>query len=214
MPVKPQEAIAYFRAKTPLEKDAWLALDEEQRERAFTVAGLANARLLQDAIDHIESAMNNGDSYEDFADAIRDTLISGWGGEIPGRIETIFRTNVMTAFSRGHYLTMTDPDVLDDRPYWRFDAVPDSVITDECRACDGVILPASDPWWQSHYPPLHYRCRSTVTALTREQAEREGITASPPSVKVMDGFGRAPTGLPTMPDVSTLHPKIAQMVMR
>jgi len=56
-----------------------------------------------------------------------------------------------------------------------------------------VILAADHPWWQTHYPILHPNCRHRVSTLTQAQAEREGITAHPPSVDVPAGFGIAPS---------------------
>ena len=55
-----------------------------------------------------------------------------------------------------------------------------------------VILPASDPWWASHIPPLHFRCRSAIRSLRKEEAEKRGVMKEAPDAKPDNGFGAAP----------------------
>lgn len=104
---------------------------------------------------------------------------------------TIFRTNVMTSYNSGRHEAAQQ--VKKERPYWRFDGPIDNRTTDICRPCVGVILPADHPWWRTHYSPLHVNCRHRVSTLTKEQAEEQGITKSPPDVQAADGFGKPPS---------------------
>ncbi|KJV38710.1 phage head protein, partial [Acinetobacter indicus] len=39
-----------------------------------------------------------------------------------------------------------------------------------------IVLPIDHPFWLTHYPPLGYRCRCTVIALTEKEALKYGIT--------------------------------------
>jgi SPP1 gp7 family putative phage head morphogenesis protein len=57
-------------------------------------------------------------------------------------------------------------------PYLKFDAVRDASTSAVCNALEGVCRPVGDPFWNTHYPPLHWRCRSTV----RPADEREQVT--------------------------------------
>ena len=50
----------------------------------------------------------------------------GYEGLDPLQADNIFRTNIQTAYNVGHYEQMTDPDVMQLRPYWMYDAVNDS----------------------------------------------------------------------------------------
>jgi hypothetical protein len=89
------------------------------------------------------------------------------------------------------------------RPFLMFDAVLDSNTTEICEACDGVIKPHFDPWWLTHTPILHHRCRSTLRSLRRSEAEERGITDGDPAGDVPGGFGKAPP----LRDDSVLRPK-------
>lgn len=195
-PVKFAEAIRAFRARVPMTKDEWDDLDEAEREYSFTVAGAAQADLVTDVYEAVGRAIEDGTDFDDFKDAIGDSLEESWGGEEPGRLDMIFRNGVQGAYNAGRYEAATAPTVKAERPYWRFDAILDKDTTEDiCRpiAEAHVILSADHPWWQGHYPPLHHNCRSIVTTLTEEEANDEGVTSSPPLVHVMAGFGEAPS---------------------
>ncbi|MEG1092384.1 MAG: phage head morphogenesis protein, partial [Acinetobacter sp.] len=43
-------------------------------------------------------------------------------------------------------------------------------------ALNRIVLPIDHPFWLTHYPPLGFRCRCTVIALTEKQALKYGIT--------------------------------------
>ena len=49
-------------------------------------------------------------------------------------------------------------------------------------------------WAQTHYPPLHYFCRTIVTTVSKEEAEGS-ISESGPDVSPLPGFGAAPAGI-------------------
>ncbi len=51
-------------------------------------------------------------------------------------------------------------------PLLKFDAVLDQGTTNLCRGLDGVVKPVNDPFWNTYYPPNHFRCRSTVQQLS------------------------------------------------
>lgn len=208
-PLKFQEAIDAFRRRVPMTDDDFDQLSDDEREFAFTVAGVAQVELVADVYEAIERAIEDGTTLDDFQGQIGGQLEEGWGGEDPGRLENVFRTNVMGAYNAGRYDAATAPAVARERPYWRFDGIEDSRTTEDI--CEPVIsahvvLPADHDWWQTHYPPLHYNCRSVVTTLTEEQAQDEGITSSPPDVHALPGFGAAPSGGGTdwEPDTSDL----------
>jgi SPP1 gp7 family putative phage head morphogenesis protein len=173
----------------------WDQLDDEAAQLAWKVAGVAQADVAQQVYDSIDSAIKNGETLKDFRERVGASLISQWGGEKPGRIETIFRTNILGSYNAGRHAIMSEPHVLEDRPYWRFDGVEDNRQTPICEYCDGTILPADHPWWKSFYPGLHHACRSTVTPLSREEAEEGGISPGPPDThgeRPQEGFGKPP----------------------
>ncbi len=89
---------------------------------------------------------------------------------------------------------MKDPVVAELRPFWMYDAILDARTSEICRDFNGTTLPHDDPWWSSHYPPVHHRCRSGVRALRAEQVSRMGgqTTEPPTEHQPQAGFGATP----------------------
>lgn len=163
------EAIESFRRRVPMRKERWLKRQAEAKQRAFTVAGVASADVLTDVWLALDDSIARGATFEEFKALVAEKLTTEWAGTVanPGhRVETIFRTNALTAYSAGAYEQRNDPVVKRRRPYLQFRAVGDQRTTDICRELDGKVLPADDPFWASHTPPLHFQCFPTGTMVT------------------------------------------------
>jgi SPP1 gp7 family putative phage head morphogenesis protein len=210
-PNKFPEAIKKFRARVPMTRAEWDKLSQGQRERAFMVSEVSLADLVTEVYEAVDAAVAGGTSFEEFKTATKAKLVEHWGGEKPGRLETIFRTNVQTAYNGGRHAILSAPEVKRFRPYWRFDGIDDERQTEICDECDGTILAANDPWWTTHHPPLHYNCRSVPTPLSEEEALAEGVDDPPPN-NPQDGFGTPPSveGDDWEPDLTEYPEEIRQ----
>ena len=191
-PAEFREAVRAWRQRVPMTQDEYDQLAQNARQRAFTVASVAQADLVTDVWRALDSAVAEGSSFDDFKEAVGAQLEAAWGGPDAGRLSTIFRTNVQTAYNAGRYAQARHPAVGLRRPFWRFVAVEDARTSDICAPLGGTVLPASDPWWGTHQPPLHFNCRSTFVPLTEEEAQAEGLTEEAPAVDADEGFGAAP----------------------
>jgi SPP1 gp7 family putative phage head morphogenesis protein len=211
-PLQFEEAVAWFLERVPLPKDAWDTLEEEAKRRAFTVAGVAQLDVIESVWETIYDALSDDTPYIDFQESVREKLLNAWDGTVknPGhRIETIFRTNTQQAYSSGRWKQMSEPAVKSARPFWMFDAVLDDRTTEEiCRPLNGTVLPADDPFWATHRPPLHFSCRSTIRSLTRKAAEEKGVAQELPQTTVQKGFGHAPGKHEWKPNPSDYPPEL------
>lgn len=208
------EAMAFFQAKDIVTPEVWSVLDEKAMKRAFSVAGITKANVLGDAWKAIDRALSKGTTFDDFKNEIGPALERTWSGSVANpswRMETIFRTNVQSAYSAGRYQVTMDPDIVQIRPYRMFDAVMDSRVSAVCEACDGTTLPADDPWWSGHVPPCHHACRSGFVSLSKEQANGIGVTKKKPEIASSEGFGLPPDLEPAKPGAS-LPAAIAQAI--
>jgi SPP1 gp7 family putative phage head morphogenesis protein len=187
------EAVRAFRKRVPMTRDEWDTLDVQQRERAFTVSKVTQGRVIQDVFDAIDRAIEEGVDLESFKDSVRAELADAWGGEIPGRLETIFRTNTIGAYSEGRWAISSSPTVREARPYLRCSGIGDDRQCDICEPLDGVVRAAEE--WESAdlTPPFHFNCRDILVPLSREEAEEEGIDDAFPDVDADEGFGAAPS---------------------
>jgi SPP1 gp7 family putative phage head morphogenesis protein len=188
-----EAAIEAIQKRTPVPRAEWDAMAKLEREAAFTVSHVTEADVLQQVLDSLEAAVRQGTDFEQFKDEVYLKLLESWGGERPGQLETIFRTNLMTAYNEGRHAIISAPTVKRARPYWRFDATMDDRTSDECAECDGTVLPADDPFWTEHTPPLHFNCRSVLVPLSDEEAEDEGVDDEGPDADADEGFGEQPS---------------------
>lgn len=189
------EAIKAFRKRVPMTDDEFDELDEQQRERAFTVAGLMQADLVGEVYEAIDDAIEHGETLDDFKARVGDMLSEQWGGEDPPRLEMVFRTNVNSAYNAGRYAVFSAPAVKEARPYFRFEVIDDDRLDDECGDLAGTVLPQDDSFWDDHVPPLHPNCRCSFSAVSAEEAgENDDAidTEAPDAEDAAEGFGGRP----------------------
>ena len=178
MELKPrrfEEALAFWQDKVKLSPKEFYALKAEARAKAFTVSGMAKESEIADLFTGIEKAIAEGIPFGEFKKHFRELFErKGWVGKGAWRIETIFRTNIQSAYSAGRYKQMTHSATVKALPYWMYDAVNDSRTRPLHRAMDGRVFRADDPIWDTWYPPNGFNCRCRVVALTEERLKRMG----------------------------------------
>lgn len=207
-PADPGDALHWFRQRLPLTDEDFDQLDESSRLKAFVVTGASQMDLVDQIFQAVDDALSNGTTLADFKDAIAEQLEDAWGRSDSPRLENIFRTNLQTAYGDARYETLNDPAVKKLRPYRRFVAIEDERLCPTCEAADGTLLAADDPWWDSHWTPLHYQCRCEInSAGEAEAAELGGVDEEAPKVAPLEGFGK-PQQL-WEPDLSEYPPEIA-----
>jgi SPP1 gp7 family putative phage head morphogenesis protein len=200
--------LQHLKELIPMPAEEFARLEEIAHQRAFTVANVADLDLVSDVWEAIDAAVRNGETLEDFRERVGQKLADAWGGEDPSHLETIFRTNVHSAYSAGR--AYQNSRVKDTHPYLHYSVVDDDRTSEICEDLIGVTLPQDDPFIATHQPPLHYRCRTDVVAVTEEEAREYGIDEVAPDVEPDEGFGGDPLG-EFEPDLSTRPAEVASI---
>ncbi|MCE5242494.1 MAG: phage minor head protein, partial [Syntrophobacteraceae bacterium] len=151
-----EAAIEYFRKKLNLPTATWTDIWHEMHARSFVVAGAMRDDMLADFRAAIDKGIADGTTLREFRTDF-DRIVSRYGWSYKGgrgwRTNIIFNTNLRVAYQVGHYRQMTDPDVLEARPLWRYSAVMDGRTRPLHASWHNTVLPYDHPWWQTHYPP-------------------------------------------------------------
>lgn len=169
----PADAMGFWADKVPMGKKEYLALEEEARSRAFFVSGLAKGDLLQAVKDSLGEALAQGTSFAQWKKTIAPQLEqAGWLGNAH-RLQTIFRTNMQSAYMAGRYTQQLKSVAL--RPYWQMSGVNDDRTRPSHAALHGVVYPADHEFWDTYYPPNGYLCRCTVKSLSERQVEQQEL---------------------------------------
>lgn len=208
-PLPPEQVAAFVAAKGVMSPQAYAHLSEEAKRVAFTIAGIQDEGVIALVREQLAEAIRLGWTYEEFADVV-DGIFAAYNvtGVTNAHLETLFRTNVQSAYQQGAYEMLHDPAVEGLIAYLVYDAIEDSRTCHLCAALDGVTLPLDDPFWTTFWPPNHHRCRCDVRPVTRFEAARGNYREKrPPQTVVIqlpsgrlqripvypaDGFATAP----------------------
>ena len=83
----------------------------------------------------------------------------------PAHAETVFRTNVNSAFNTGRMDAIFHPSIAGAFPAIQYFVVEDEHTTDICRALIDVIIPIDEMTRGQFLPPFHYNCRTLAVAI-------------------------------------------------
>lgn len=172
-PLPPKEAIEIFSRRDVLTREQFDTLIEELRREAFTAANISLDNLEKLLYPAMQDALMEGLTLPEFREQVRDLLLSN------AHTETIFRTNLMSAYNSGHADSFFDPLVSDMIPAFEFTAILDGRTTEICRIMDGRIIYKGEMLSSPIVPPLHFNCRSTVIPIFTYQLDESRVTNLP-----------------------------------
>lgn len=184
------EAVEYLKKRDVIKKVDYNKLSDKMRFRAFTASRIADGDLLKRINSELIKNVNDGKGLKDFLTMTKTDILDkvGMGPNQGWYWEVVFRTNVQSAYGAGRAMGFEE-----DKPLaLEFIGIDDSRQTEICHSLMGVVRPYDDPFWKSHWTPMHFGCRSTIRAiydkdeLPDEWSSLEGIE------KPAKGFGTNP----------------------
>lgn len=208
VPTPFQAQLEFFLNKLNLPTERWDDILKSAHDRAFIVAGAAQADLLQELRNAVAGAIRNGTGLaafqRQFDDIVKRHGWTGWTGEGSAagrawRTKVIYQTNMATSYAAGRWKQLTDPELLATRPYWKY-VHSDSVLHPRPLhvSWDGLVLPHDHPFWQTHFPPNGWGCQCTVVAVSAKEyakAQEEGRAEPPPGWDQVSEKTGAPVGI-------------------
>ena len=207
----PKEALDWFRAKGVKPSFDYTDVWREEHATAFTVAKATQADILTDIRAGVDRALAEGRTFRDFAKDLTPTLQEkGWWGKkemtdpltgkkrvvqlgSPRRLKTIYQTNMRTARSAGQWERIQRTKA--GLPYLLYQLGPSREHRQEHVGWHGILLPADDPWWETHFPQNGWGCLCWVRQVSKAEHARlqnTGVRAPDPEQEI-----NPETGLPT-----------------
>ncbi len=144
-------------------------------EKSKDIAKLSYGDTMLMLNNHMSDVIKTGISIKSFEKVIKKDAIFGRVEQkklVKNYWETVYRTNVSSAYNAGKYDQQTSNTRV---KYLQYVAVGDDRTTDICLELDGTILPADDAFWDMYYPPNHFNCRSLVIAISKAKAKLRNI---------------------------------------
>ena len=229
-----QEQVDFFRQKINLPTERWDDILRAAHDRAFMVAGVTKADLLDSFRSEVDRAIEQGKSLQwfrgEFDSIVKRHGWTGWTGEgskagRDWRTRIIYQTNMSTSYAAGRWAQLNDPDLLKLKPYFTYRHA-DGIRHPRPHhlSWNGTTLPHDDAFWQTHSCPNGWLCHCRIeSASARDfkaaQAEGKGVkpdgwdkidakTGEP--VGIDKGFGYAPGANVNKPLRSFVQDKLIQ----
>lgn len=107
--------------------------------------------------------------------------------------ETVYRTNLATAYTAGRFRQAQDPDVEAITPAFEYTPVGDSSTRHNHLAARGLLASIKDGIWDRFSPPMGFNCRCDLRLVDRFELESRRLLLRNGQVKryVPSGFGEA-----------------------
>lgn len=171
-----REQLEFFRRKLNLPTQAWTDVYGQEHDWAFVVAGANRDEIVQDFREAVERAISDGRTLDQFRRDF-DSVVARYGWDYKGgrnwRSRVIYETNLRSSYGAGRFEQLQALKAV--RPYWEYvhsDAVQHPRPLHE--AWNGLVIPADDPFWVTHFPPNGWGCQCTVRALNDRDLARLG----------------------------------------
>ncbi len=164
----------------------WNDLWRDMHAKGFMVAGAVRVDVLTSLHEAVGKAIEKGTTLAEFQKDF-DTIVkkTGWtyNGERGWRTRIIYDTNLMQAYNAGKYKQQMDPAVLKLMPYRQYKHNDSQHPRPQHQAWDGLVLPADDPWWDTHMPQNGWNCHCNTFMLSGDDLRemgKEGPDQAPP----------------------------------
>lgn len=178
-PMPPVEALKFFRKKVPVSNSAFQAMNAMMRAAAFTIARVEEEALVSAVHGKIESALRGESTLGQFLkEAPALFQAAGVTPTSQHHLETMFRTNTLTALGAGKWAEAHDPELAELFPLYRYSAILDDRTREDHAKMNGFTAPIDDPAWESFWPPNGYNCRCTTVPLSSAYIDRHRVRES------------------------------------
>jgi len=164
---------------TPVTRAVFDGLTAQYRNDAFTLAGVADVRLIQKIRDALAETARTGETAADWRAAVdKLTTEAGVANLNSFTLDTAFQTAMQKAYSSGRLVQMQQPHIVEALPFWQYWTVGDNRVRPEHAVLDQFIARAIDPVWRRIYPPSGFNCRCSVVPITEDEALKLNPNAS------------------------------------
>lgn len=195
-----EKAKEFLESKIPLTKSEWLKLEPKLRFRAFTVAKLGQAELIDRVKKELVKSIQSGTGVAQTWDEFKKLAEKSIDNFSPWYWETVFRTNTQSAYVAGKLQRYEGTGA----KAYQLMVIDDSRTTDICRnllrkSGYGMVLPVDHDFWKKYgFPPYHFNCRTSIRAVYssqkgpyKEKIDNPGMKEFK-TFKPQEGFGGNP----------------------
>lgn len=194
-PGPPPEASRFLKNKGLRPSFSWLDVEPEEHAVAFTAAKMTEIDLVMAAKAEVLKALDEGLPFAQFKkNWMARPALAEWLGKreytdpLTGelveikrsparRLKTIYNSNLRTARAAGQWERIERTKAA--LPYLQYRLGPSEQHRHAHVEKAGMILPVDSPFWDEWMPPNGWGCKCWVRQVTKAEAMRKGISATP-----------------------------------
>ena len=185
------EAVEALRERNAVSREEFEEMSAAARTRAFAVARVAGADVLESVREALADAIGDGLSDAEASGAVQQALAQAGAHPLaPWHVDTVILNNAASAYSAGRWRQFRA--LGEAVAALEFVGVSDGRQSDVCAGYSGLVAPPEADVWGYASPPNHHRCRSTLRAILTGTAEAEGLEATAP--EAVEAMGRPADG--------------------
>lgn len=172
------EASSFFRKKLNIPTAAWDDVWKGQHALGFMSAGAAKAELLADLRGAVQKSIDGKMGLKEFQgkfDQIVKTHGWSYNGGRNWRSELIWDTNITTAYQAGRW-EQFQAGGAEYLMYLHADGVQNPRPLHV--SWSGKVLPITDAWWGTHYPPNGWKCHCRAVRSDRAEWAKAKATGN------------------------------------
>lgn len=184
----PQEVLKFFENKKLKPSFSWMEVWKYEHQTVFTVAKAMKLDILQDISDGVLKAIKEGQTLQQFRKELTPLLQKkGWWGikdvtdpvtgeaklaqlGSPRRLRVIYDTNLRTARAAGQWDRVQRTKKT--HPYLLYELGSSKEHRKEHTRWQGLLLPADDAFWDTHYPQNGWGCKCRVRQVSKGEYSR------------------------------------------
>lgn len=173
------QAVRDLTSREPLKGFNWRQVAElYQTRQAFALARSADVALTERVQKTIERFLRRGIELRN-----AERIIADMGGFTRAYAETVYRTNLSTAYSAGRFDQAARPEVAAVIGAFEYVTAKDSDVRrgreedsgENHMAAHGFIAATTDPIWDTTSPPSGYACRCSLRMVPRDELKSRGL---------------------------------------
>ncbi len=174
------EAEKFFDRKTALTSEQFEALSKLNQARAFRIAGVHKARMIQRARDIVSRGARDGVKFARIRRQLLQLFdVSGLPKPSLGHLQVVYRQNLLHSYAAARVRTLKQPHIEKIFRYWRYLTVGNGQpgvnnVRHEHAVLHGKVFTSTDPFWRHFTPPWEWGCRCYFVALSAKTVQRRG----------------------------------------
>ncbi|MDR0666781.1 MAG: phage head morphogenesis protein [Campylobacteraceae bacterium] len=183
------KALDYFKGKGLKLTYDYKEMMHEAHNKAFTIAKVTRADLLNDMHESLAKAMKEGIGFSEWKKNIKPTLKQyGWYGKVDSvdpktgevkeihvgsrRLKTIYETNIRMSYHNGKY---KQAESFEDAVYIQYHSKLLPFSRNSHKKMHGKVMHKDHKFWEKNLPMCDWNCKCFVTWHTKEECEALGL---------------------------------------